>query len=50
MTENFHVPHGTPALIILKTLDPPGPFRGHGIARPIKQIRGDLPVKIEDLS
>jgi PadR family transcriptional regulator PadR len=36
------VPHGTLALMILKTLDVIGPLNGYAIARRIEQISGDL--------
>jgi transcriptional regulator len=36
------VPHGTLALMVLKTLDVLGPLHGYSIARRIEQISGDL--------
>src|SRR4030081_2486559 len=36
------VRQGTLALMVLKTLDVPGPQHGYGIARRIEQISGDL--------
>jgi PadR family transcriptional regulator, regulatory protein PadR len=40
MPEKPDVPQGTLALMVLKTLDLPGPLLGYGIARRIQQISG----------
>lgn len=42
MKEKMEVLQGTLALMMLKTLDVPGPLHGYGIARRIEQISGDL--------
>ena len=42
MKEKTDVQQGTLALMVLKTLDVLGPLHGHGIARRIEQISGDL--------
>ena len=42
MKEKPDVLQGTLALMVLKTLDVPGPQHGWGIARRIEQISGDL--------
>jgi PadR family transcriptional regulator, regulatory protein PadR len=42
MSEKTDVLQGTPALMVLKTLDVLGPLPGYGIARRIEQISGDL--------
>lgn len=40
--QKTEVPHGTLALMVLKTLDVLGPLHGYAIARRIEQISGDL--------
>ena len=42
MNPKKDVQQGTLALMVLKTLDLLGPLHGHGIARRIEQISGDL--------
>jgi PadR family transcriptional regulator, regulatory protein PadR len=42
MSEKPDVPQGTLALMVIKTLDLPGPLHGYGIARRIEQISGGL--------
>ena len=42
MKPKTDVQHVTLALMILKTLDVPGPLHGYGIARRIELISGDL--------
>jgi len=42
MKEKPDVLQGTLALMVLKTLDVLGPQHGHGIARRIEQISGDI--------
>src|SRR6202140_202155 len=39
--EKTDVLHGSPAFMVLRTLDPLGPQHGWGIARRIEQISGD---------
>jgi DNA-binding PadR family transcriptional regulator len=40
MPEKPDLPQGTLALMVLKTIDLPGPLHGYGIARRIEQISG----------
>jgi len=42
MKQKTDVLQGTLALMVLKTLDVPGPLHGYGVARRIEQINGDL--------
>jgi PadR family transcriptional regulator PadR len=42
MKQKRDVQQGTLAIMVLRTLDVPGPLDGYGIARRIEQISGDL--------
>jgi PadR family transcriptional regulator PadR len=43
MADKAEVRQGTLALMILKTLEAPGPLHGYGVARRVEQTSGGLP-------
>jgi DNA-binding PadR family transcriptional regulator len=49
MPQKSDVPQGTPALMVLKSLDLLGPLHGYGIARRVEQIsHRQLRIEIRD--